>query len=395
MNEETEGLHEGMNDPGESRGSVSAAPRHRHVAEPVSAEPEEPEPEHERKPTQMSDKKQVLHVGIDLGTSRSSISASNGQRHVIESYVGWPLDMVARKVLKKPVLIGRDALENRTMVDLHRPLEQGLIKEGSDKDEAAVRELLWHLLSLVGVKRESRNGMRVRAVVGVPAEALRVNKQHVRKALEGAVDSLMIVSEPFAVAYGLEALVHTMIIDLGAGTTDLCVMNGRLPTEDDQRTLPQAGDWVDEQLMRLIRDRHPQASVSIHMVRTWKEEGSFVGPSKAPLLVMAPVNGKPTELDITNEMRQACEGILPPIVESMFDLLSRVQPDYQERVRNNIVISGGTGLIRGFGPRIEQELQALGGGKVRVVKEPIFVGSDGGLSIALDAPEEDWERLSS
>ena len=79
-------------------------------------------------------------VGIDLGTSRSSISASNGQRHVIESYVGWPLDMVARKVLKKPVLIGRDALENRTMVDLHRPLEQGLIKEGSEKDEAAVRE---------------------------------------------------------------------------------------------------------------------------------------------------------------------------------------------------------------------------------------------------------------
>src|SRR6185436_14073169 len=125
----------------------------------------------------MSDKNEVLHVGIDLGTSRSSISASNGQRHVIESYVGWPLDMVARKVLKKAVLIGRDALENRTMLDLHRPLEQGLIKEGSEKDEAAVRELLWHLLSLVGVKREDRGNVKVRAVVGVPAEALRVNKQ--------------------------------------------------------------------------------------------------------------------------------------------------------------------------------------------------------------------------
>jgi len=344
----------------------------------------------------MSEKqKEVINVGIDLGTSRSSISSSNGQRHVIESYVGWPLDMVARKVLKKPVLIGRDALENRTMLDLHRPLEQGLIKEGSEKDEAAVRELLWHLLSLVGVKREERGGPRVRAVVGVPAEALRVNKQHVRKALDGAVESLMIVSEPFAVAYGMEALVHSMIIDLGAGTTDFCVMNGRLPTEDDQRTLPQAGDWIDEQLMRLIRDRHPQASVSIHMVRTWKEEGSFVGQTKTPILVTAPVNGKPTELDITNEMRQACEGILPPLVESMLDLLSRVQPDYQERVRNNIVVSGGTGLIRGLGPKLEQELQAVGGGKVRVVKDPVFVGSDGGLSIALDAPDEDWERLSA
>ena len=343
----------------------------------------------------MTQSESVLHVGIDLGTSRSSVSASNGARHLVESYVGWPVDMVARKVLKKPVLIGRDALENRTMLDLHRPLEQGLIKEGSDKDEAAVRELLWHLLSLVGVEKDGKNGTRVRAVVGVPAEALRVSKQNLRTALAGLTDSLMIVSEPFAVAYGMEALVHSLIIDLGAGTTDFCVMNGRLPTEDDQRTLPQAGDWIDEQLMRLVRDRHPQASVSIHMIRTWKEEGSFVGQTKSPVVVTAPVNGKPTELDITNEMRQACEGILPPVVESMLDLLSRVQPDYQERVRNNIVVSGGTGLIRGLGPRLEHELQAVGGGKVRVVKDPVFVGSDGGLSIALDAPEEDWEKLSA
>ena len=36
---------------------------------------------------------ETLCVGIDLGTSRSAISASNGERHVVESYVGWPIDM--------------------------------------------------------------------------------------------------------------------------------------------------------------------------------------------------------------------------------------------------------------------------------------------------------------
>lgn len=337
----------------------------------------------------------VINVGIDLGTSRSSISSSNSQRHVVESYVGWPLDMVARKVLKKNVLIGREALENRPMLDLHRPLEQGLIKDGSDKDAAAVRELLRHLLALAGVDKDSRNGHKVRAVVGVPAEALRVNKQHVRKALEDVVDSLMIVSEPFAVAYSLEALLHTMIIDIGAGTTDFCVMNGRLPTEDDQRTLTQAGDWIDEQLHRLVRERHPQASISIHMVRSWKEEASFVGEPPAPVVVTVPVGGKPTQLDITQEMRQACEGLLPPLVESMLDLLSRVQPEYQEKVRNNVILSGGTALIRGLGPRLERELATVGGGKVTVVRDPIFVGSDGGLAIAQDAPDTDWERLGA
>src|SRR6185295_18121777 len=172
-----------------------------------------------------------------------------------------------------------------------------------------------------------------------------------------------------------------------------CVMNGRLPAEEDQRTLTQAGDFIDEQLMRLTRERHPEAKFSIHMVRNWKEEGSFVGQPKNPVVVTATVNGRPTQIDITREMQQACESLLPPLVESMLDLLSRVQPEYQEKVRSNIILSGGTGLIRGLGPRLEAELRAVGGGKVRVVKDPVYVGSDGGLAIALDAPEGDWERV--
>ena len=168
-------------------------------------------------------KKDILHVGIDLGTSRSAVSASNGQRHLVESYVGWPVDMVARKVLKKEVLIGSSAVENRTMLDLHRPLERGLIKEGSEKDFLAVHELLTHLLRLVGAAKDDKEAPAdVRAVVGVPAEAMRVNKQQLRKALEGTVDGLMIVSEPFAVAYGLDALLRHMRnqrVDFSLGIT--------------------------------------------------------------------------------------------------------------------------------------------------------------------------------
>ncbi len=59
----------------------------------------------------MEETNETLCIGIDLGTSRSSISASNGERHVVDSYVGWPLDMVARKLVKKTVLVGREALD--------------------------------------------------------------------------------------------------------------------------------------------------------------------------------------------------------------------------------------------------------------------------------------------
>jgi rod shape-determining protein MreB len=341
----------------------------------------------------MSDTNGVLHVGIDLGTSHSAISASNGARHVVESYVGWPVDMVARKVLKKSALIGREALENRTMLDLRRPLERGLIKEGSGKDEAAVHELLHYLLTLAGVRPDDPERPQVRAVVGVPAEALRVNKQHLRQAMKGTADRLLIVSEPFAVAYGLEALLHTLIIDIGAGTTDFCVMNGRYPTDEDQRTLELAGDAVDSRLTALLRERHPAAQFSIHMVREWKEQWSFVGAPTARAMVTVPIAGKPTRLDITNEIRAACESLVPPVSETMLELVSRVEPEYQEKVRYNITLAGGGSQIFGLGEALEQALVEVGGGRVQMVSDAVFAGADGGLALAIDAVDADWEKL--
>jgi rod shape-determining protein MreB len=323
------------------------------------------------------------------------VSASNGAHYVIESYVGWPVDMVARKIVKKSVLIGREALENRPMLDLHRPLERGVMKEGSEKDEAAVRELLRHLVTLAVSTQKENERAPVRAVVGVPAEAFRASKQRLREVMKGVADSLLIVSEPFAVAYGLEELLHSMIIDIGAGTTDFCVMNGRYPTDEDQRTLTNAGDAVDEQLVKLVQDRHPQARFSIHMVREWKEKWSFVGEPKTRVVVTVPVAGKPTQIDITDQMRTACESLLPPVTETMLELLSRVEPEYQEKVRNNIILSGGSSLIPGLAETLQERLNEVGGGRVRRVEDPVFAGSNGGLALALDAEESDWEKLST
>ena len=340
----------------------------------------------------MSAKEKVLSVGVDLGTSQSAIATSNGNRHVVDSYVGWPVDMVARKVVKKSVMIGAEAIENRSLLDLHRPLEQGLIKEGSEKDIAAVKEILSHLISLAQNDDRER---KVRAVVGVPAETLRVNKQQLRQVMKGMVEGLIIVSEPFAVAYGIEALLHTLIVDIGAGTTDFCVMKGHYPTEEDQRTLTKAGDSVDDLLGKLISERHPEIQFSQHMVRGWKEEHGFVGEAKGRVMVTAPSHGKAQQIDITDEVKLACESLVAPFSETMLDLLAAVEPEYQERVRKNVIMSGRGSRIRGLAGALEKTLEELGGGKVTLVDDPVFAGAQGGLAIAQDADESDWERLSA
>ena len=53
------------------------------------------------------------------------------------------------------------------------------------------------------------------------------------------------------------------------------------------------------------------------------------------------------------------------------------------------------GLIRGLSEALEKALEQVGGGKVRYMEDPVFIGSDGGLALAIDAPEGDWEKLSA
>jgi len=75
-------------------------------------------------------------------------------------------------------------------------------------------------------------------------------------------------------------------------------------------------------------------------------------------------------------------------------LLTKVEPEFQSKVRNNVILAGGSSLISGLSEAITKALDELGGGRAIVVKDPIFAGSDGGLAIARDASSSDWEKLS-
>lgn len=144
----------------------------------------------------------MIHIGIDLGTSRSVVCASNGHHKWVESYVGWPKDFVAKKMLGKAVLFGSEALEHWLALNISRPLQNGVIKEGTERDEAAVHELIGHLIDLADVGPDNE----ICLAVGVPAEAIKVNKIVIKNAISEHARKLMAVSEPFSVACGLGTL---------------------------------------------------------------------------------------------------------------------------------------------------------------------------------------------
>jgi rod shape-determining protein MreB len=341
------------------------------------------------KPKDEQKQENVLFVGIDLGTSRSAISSSNGKREWIESYVGWPKDFIAEQVVGKPVLFGAEALQHRLSLDFCRPLERGIIKEGIESSERAVKEIIRHLVHLA--KPES--GQKIHAVVGVPAESLKVNKLAIRKAVAEYVHTLMVVSEPFAIAYGMNLLNDALIIDIGAGTVDFCIMHGTIPSEEDQRTILTAGDYIDEQLFNYLIEKYPNSKFNKNMVRLFKEKFSFVRDIREEVRVELPVNGKPVMHDIKDEIRRACESMLPSLVETTIEMIARFDPEFQMKIKNNIVLAGGGSLIRGIAEYLQDALKEYGTCKVTRVADPLFAGADGALKLAQDMPTKYWETL--
>jgi rod shape-determining protein MreB len=341
-------------------------------------------------------KEGVLYIGIDLGTSRTAVSASNGVRECVLSFVGYPRDVVSMKLFKKDRLFGLEAQEKRLSLRLYRPLERGVIKGSSTRDReyeenlSAARDLVKHAVELARPRKDEL----VYGVIGAPAQASIENKEAIIDATKGVLDSVMLCSEPFAVAYGLDMLEDVLVIDIGAGTTDLCRMYGAMPAEDDQITLDIGGDSVDQALMEGMRERCRGADFNIHMVKKIKEKYAFVNEIAEPVIVHLPVKGKPTPFDVTDEVRKACRSLVGPIVDAVHQLIASFDPEFQHKLRQHILLGGGGSQIRGLGLAIEEEMRRkLGESEVHVVEEPIYAGANGALKIAHDMPEDYWQRL--
>ncbi len=343
---------------------------------------------------------EILYLGIDLGTSRSSIAASNGVRATVASVVGYPRDEVSRKLMGRDVIFGDEALAKRLSLNMYRPLEKGVIKfsdtdtEGQSPEaqryQRAARELIQYVISLAN----PLPGQKVYGVIGAPTQASIHNKRAIINAARELLDAVLIVSEPFSVAYGLDKLDDALVVDIGAGTTDLCRMHGAIPSEEDQITLREAGDAIDEALFQNIRAAHKDAQFSLNMVKRVKEQHSTILKTTDPIKVTFPVNGRPVELDITDQVRSACGMIVPGIISSIHQLVASFDPEFQDRLRNNVILAGGGSQISGLDKAIEDGLRELGGGHVQVVEEPVYAGANGGLKLAYDMPEKYWELLA-
>ena len=341
-----------------------------------------------------------VYVGMDLGTFKTSVASSTGLRDVVPTAVGWPKDHIARTMLGRDVVFGKDLVEHRLALEVVRPFEKGLLKyvdatsvgmneKQVEKHMLATKLVIEYAVACV----QPEPGRPVYGVIGVPSRASLKNKKFIMEAASQVFDAVAIVSEPFTIAYGMNRLADALVIDIGAGTIDLCPIYGVYPSEDEQITIPMGGDSVDEELEKRLLTKFPRVQLSRNMIRDLKERYGFVNEVNDAAVVSLLVDGKPTQLDVSEPLKAACSTVVKPITEAVCELVRKFDPEFQQRLRNNIILGGGGSQLKGLDRLIETSLQPYGGAKVTRVPDATYAGAVGALKLAMGMPVQGWTAL--
>ena len=284
------------------------------------------------------DKKRKMYIGLDLGTLNScllpKLSKPGSDEHHgiwVPTVVGHPEDGILAGILpgNSSMLHGDEALANELHLRLVNPLNDGVIA-----DQKAAQSFLKYLRGKVDpeFKRE------VFCVIGIPAVADAEAKENLKNAAKGAFDGILFIPEPFLAALGMrdeekltdpsysDPVANSLFVDIGAGTTDFCIVQGYFPKPEDLLSIPFAGNEVDVLLDKAIREEYPEVDVPISMIRKFKESYSYVGESESGARVKVPVDGKPRKIEIGKQVGLACNQLLGEIFDSIKKVIAIASP---------------------------------------------------------------------
>jgi rod shape-determining protein MreB len=355
--------------------------------------------------TAASSTRSALRVGIDLGTNTSVVLASRDgdslplEQDMVRTVVGFPKAGIIPGILPSDneTVFGDEAIQFRLHLDLKWPLHEGFVQ-----DVEVCRLFTQRLRQLI----DSAGSEKLWGVVGAPANTSAQRQKEIRSAMVGVLDRILIVPEPFLAAMGLredpgfqksageaDPTKHSLIVDIGAGTTDLCLVRGYFPTSEDQISFPKAGNFVDEKLVSTIGRRYPDVNLTRVTITQLKEGNSFVSGSGSKAVVKVYVDGRPQSLDFTEIMQEACDSLVDPIVKGIKELFKRCDSDSIVNVMQNIIVTGGGSEIQGLAERVQETLHAEGYDCARTLKPSDYkrLVAHGALRIAENVREDQWQ----
>ncbi|MBP3453274.1 MAG: rod shape-determining protein [Clostridia bacterium] len=294
---------------------------------------------------------QVNDIGIDLGTSNVLIYMK-GKGIVLRE----PAVVAIERESKKVLAVGNDAYRmiGRTPNNVLavRPLRQGTVADF----ELTSTMLRYFVGNVVGRRMFSRP----RAVISVPSGVNEVEKRSIisimfdagmrrTQLLDRPVAAALGVGLPFTEAYG------TMIVDMGAGVTDIAVLSmGEVVVSS---CVPIGGDYFDDAIIRYLRKKHNLLIGE----RTAEEIKVNIGcaiPMASEITMDVTgrnlISGMPKTQAVTSaDIFEALKDPISELIESIQAVIERTPPQLASDIfEDGIVFSGGAAALNGLSEAI-------------------------------------------
>lgn len=304
-------------------------------------------------------------IGIDLGTGNTLVYVRG--RGVV---MNEPSVVTINDKTGQVVAIGKEAKimlgKTPSHVRAVRPLSRGVIS-----DFEVTEELLAHFLRKAQGDKTRLFGPRV--VIGVPTGVTNVESRAVKDAaLASGAREVYIVEEPMAGAIGaklpVQEPVGTMVLDIGAGTTDIAVI--ALGGSVSSKSSHVAGDRFNENIIDYVRSEFSLA-IGERTAEDVKTEIGAVIPLAEKL--ERPVRGRdlatglPREIMLTDaHVREALQPSLDKLMEAMKEVIEATPPELLSDVlERGVTVFGGGAQLRGL-PELLSKMLGV----------PVYVAAD-------------------
>ncbi|KAG9284659.1 hypothetical protein G9A89_004701 [Geosiphon pyriformis] len=328
------------------------------------------------------DASRTLVVDNGTGFVKVGYAGSNFPQHVFPSVVGRPILRAEEKVGNvevKDIMVGDEAAEVRSILQMSYPMENGIIKKWEDMKH------LWNYTFYEKLKVDPRECKVL--LTEPPMNPLVNRREMVRTMFEEYGFQGVYVSIQAVLTLYAQGLLTGVVVDSGDGVTHIVPIYDGFALPHQTRRLDVAGRDVTRYLIKLLllRGYAFNRTADFETVRQIKEKLCYVRyklivgkdydlqldqklANETTVLVENYTLPDGRVIKVGSERFEAPECMFQPhlidneqdgVAEMLFEAIQDAALDVRSELYRHIVLSGGSSMYPGLPSRLEKELKQL------------------------------------
>jgi len=315
-------------------------------------------------------------VVCDNGTGfvKCGFAGQNFPTAIFPAMIGRPIMRAEEKVGDvelKDIMVGEEAAELRTMLELKYPMENGIIVNWED---------MFHLWDYTFYEKLKIDPKQCKVLLTEPAQNPKNNRIKMVQAMfeRYGFQAVYVAIQAVLTLYG-QGIQTGVVVDSGDGVTHIVPIYEGFALPHLTRRLDIAGRDITRYLIKLLLLKgYPfNSTADFETIRQMKEKLCYVGydlnlehklATETTVLVENYTLPDGRVIKVSNERFEAPEALFQPhlvdveslgVAELLFNTIQSGDIDIRSELYKHIVLSGGSSMYPGLPSRLEKEVKQL------------------------------------